>query len=208
MTSISIITPWHNCSELTEIYEPSHLGAEIISIDNASEPEHATRIKQMTERMGGWYIPNKTNNKFAQANNQGYKYATKNIIMFLNSDVAASSGWVYQVEDDVKDGALYGVSAQDRSIDDRIIPYIEGWCIAATRATWNKVGLWDETLPGMYWEDNILCLQALKKGVRLETRAWPVRHISNYTTNRTPGALDGVRGNQQRFEEMVRACQF
>ena len=207
MTAISIITPWHNCSELTDIYEPSHGYAEIITIDNASEPQHAARIKQMTERMGGWYIPNKTNEQFARANNRGFKFATKNIIMFLNNDTAASSGWVFQVADDVKDGALYGVSSDDRMIDDKIYPYIEGWCIAATRATWQRVGLWDEQITGMYWEDNLLCLQALKLGIRLETRAWPVKHISNYTTNRTPGALDGAQSNQKRFEELARAWQ-
>ena len=78
---ISIITPWHNASELCKDYERSHKGAQIITVDNASEPQHAQAIKAMTERMGGLYIRNETNMLFAPANNQGYKYAVGELLM-------------------------------------------------------------------------------------------------------------------------------
>ena len=201
---ISIVTPWHNCSELADMYERSHGRAEIISVDNASRPEHAIKIKEMTERMGGQYLRNRTNNKFAKANKQGYKLASNNIVVFLNNDTMAPSGWVFQVEDDVKDGALYGVSMGVRMIAGKTLPYIEGWCIAATKATWERVGLWHESLSGMYWEDNILSLQAMKVGVKLQATNWQVQHINNYTTNRTPNVLDSVAENQAVFEKMAK----
>ena len=201
---ISIITPWLNCSELCDLYERSHGRAEIISVDNASRPEHAIKIKEMTERMGGQYLRNRTNNKFAKANNQGYKLASHDIVVFLNNDTMAPSGWVFQVEDDVKDGALYGVSMGVRMIAGKTLPYIEGWCIAATKATWERVGLWHESLSGMYWEDNILSLQAMKVGVKLQATNWQVQHINNYTTNRTPNVLDSVAENQAVFEKMAK----
>jgi GT2 family glycosyltransferase len=201
---ISIITPWLNCSELCDLYERSHGRAEIISVDNASRPEHAIKIKEMTQRMGGQYLRNRTNNKFAKANNQGYKLASHDIVVFLNNDTMAPSGWVFQVEDDVKDGALYGVSMGVRMIAGKTLPYIEGWCIAATKATWERVGLWHESLSGMYWEDNILSLQAMKAGVKLQATNWQVQHINNYTTNRTPNVLDSVAENQAVFEKMAK----
>ena len=201
---ISIITPWLNCSELCDLYERSHGRAEIISVDNASRPEHAIKIKEMTQRMGGQYLRNRTNNKFAKANNQGYKLASHDIVVFLNNDTMAPSGWVFQVEDDVKDGALYGVSMGVRMIAGKTLPYIEGWCIAATKATWERVGLWHESLSGMYWEDNILSLQAMKVGVKLQATNWQVQHINNYTTNRTPNVLDSVAENQAVFEKMAK----
>ena len=201
---ISIVTPWHNCSELVDLYERSHGRAEIISVDNASRPEHAIKIQQMTERMSGKYLRNRTNNKFAKANNQGYKLASHDIVVFLNNDTMAPSGWVFQVEDDVKDGALYGVSMGVRMIAGKTLPYIEGWCIAATKATWERVGLWYESLNGMYWEDNILSLQAMKAGVKLQATNWQVQHINNYTTNRTPNVLDSVAENQAIFEKMAK----
>ena len=201
---ISIITPWLNCSELCDLYERSHGRAEIITVDNASRSEHAIKIKEMTQRMGGQYLRNRTNNKFAKANNQGYKLASHDIVVFLNNDTMAPSGWVFQVEDDVKDGALYGVSMGVRMIAGKTLPYIEGWCIAATKATWERVGLWHESLSGMYWEDNILSLQAMKAGVKLQATNWQVQHINNYTTNRTPNVLDSVAENQAVFEKMAK----
>jgi GT2 family glycosyltransferase len=200
---ISIITPWLNCSELCDLYERSHGRAEIISVDNASRPEHAIKIKEMTERMGGQYLHNRTNNKFAKANNQGFKLATNDIVVFLNNDTMAQPGWVFQVEDDVKDGALYGVSMGVRMVAGKTLPYIEGWCIAATKSTWGRVGLWYESLNGMYWEDNILSLQAMKAGVKLQATNWQVQHLNNYTTNRTPNVLDNVAENQAIIEKMV-----
>ena len=186
------------------MYERSHGRAEIISVDNASRSEHAIKIQQMTERMGGKYLRNRTNNKFAKANNQGFKLASNDIVVFLNNDTMAPSGWVFQVEDDVKDGALYGVSMGVRMIAGKTLPYIEGWCIAATKATWERVGLWYESLNGMYWEDNILSLQAMKVDVKLQATNWQVQHINNYTTNRTPNVLDSVAENQAIFEKMAK----
>jgi GT2 family glycosyltransferase len=158
----------------------------------------------MTERMGGQYVRNAVNKKFAKANNQGFKLASHDIVVFLNNDTMANSAWVYQVEEDVKDGALYGVSMQIRIVAGKTLSYIEGWCIAATKATWERVGLWYESLNGMYYEDNILSLQAQKEGVRLQVTNWQVQHMSNYTTNRTPGTLDNVADNQAVFEKMAR----
>ena len=85
----------------------------------------------------------------------------------------------------------------------KTLPYIEGWCIAATKSTWERVGLWYESLNGMYWEDNILSLQAMKAGVKLQATNWQVQHLNNYTTNRTPNVLDSVAENQAIFEKMV-----
>ena len=201
---ISIVTPWHGCSELCDMYERSHGRAEIISIDNGSRQEHSLKIRQMTERMGGQYVRNAINKKFSKANNQGFKLASNDIVVFLNNDTMAQPGWVFQVEDDVKDGALYGTSMGVRMIAGKTLPYIEGWCIAATKATWERVGLWYESLSGMYWEDNILSLQAIKAGVRLQATNWQVQHLNNYTTNRTPGTLDNVADNQAVFEKMAR----
>lgn len=201
---ISIVTPWHNASELCTDYERSHKGAQIITIDNASEPQHAQAIKAMTERMGGVYIRNETNRLFAPANNQGYAVAANDVVMFLNSDTSAVPGWVDTIEDEIKDGALYSPSIMARYVDHQPILYAEGWCIAATRRTWGKIGLWPENLPGMYWEDNILSLNALKAGVQLKSAKWPVKHINNYTSRKTIGAYDSAGVNRIEFERMVR----
>jgi hypothetical protein len=43
------------------------------------------------------------------------------------------------VADDVKDGALYGPSLNQQLVGGRWLPYLEGWCVAATRGTWERV---------------------------------------------------------------------
>ena len=200
---ISIITPWLNGSELIPDYERSHMGAQIITVDNASEPEHAKKIKEMTARMGGTYIKNKTNKFFSKANNQGFKKAKHDIVLFLNNDTRATPGWINQVVRDVKPGGLYGQSSGVRIVGGVPTPYLEGWCIAATKATWETIGLWPDNLPGLYWEDNIVCLNALKHGVKLYQKNWYVEHINNYTSSKTKGAYDHSKTNQETFERMV-----
>jgi GT2 family glycosyltransferase len=182
---ISIVTPFLNGLDLLADYEAATLGAELVLIDNGSD--EATRDALATlpaER--GRVIRNETNTGFAAANNQGYAQATGDIIIFLNSDIAGDPSWLKLVADDVKDGALYGPSLNVQLVYGLRVPYIEGWCIAATRATWERVeisatgiyrGPWDkDAYPGPYWEDNDLCLRALELDISLTQTQWPIQH--------------------------------
>jgi GT2 family glycosyltransferase len=197
---ISIITPWLNHSELCRTYEKSVQGADVIIIDNASEGTHAYKIEQMVDRLGGLYICNSENRFFAPANNQGLAEAVGDIVVFLNNDVELRPGFLEAVERDVKPGGLYGPSKGIRYERE----YIEGWCIAATLDTWRQVGGWPEDLPGMYWEDNLLCLRAERAGITLHQTNWPAWHHSNYTTRQTPGAYDHSAANEQYFLKELR----
>ena len=198
--TISIITPWLNNSQLVRTYEPSVKGAEVIIVDNGSEPAHAAMLAGMVRRLGGVLIRNEDNRGFAAANNQGLAQATGDIIVFLNNDIEAPApAWLEQVERDVEVGVLAGPSLQYR----HGIAYIEGYCIAGRREVWEQLGGWPADLPGMYWEDNILCLQAQRAGIRLKATNWPVWHFSNYTSRQTPGAYDHSAANERVFLEML-----
>lgn len=201
---ISVVTPWHNTPELITTYEPSVMGAEVVIIDNASEPDVALLIQHMTERLSGKYIRNQENMTFSIANNQGYRKTTKDIVVFLNSDISAPVEWLEQVEREVNPGALYGPSLLHKTSNNQVLPYIEGFCIAATRETWERSGLWPNDLSGNYWDDNILCLKAIRNGIKLKRTDWPVIHFSNYTSSRTPGAYNESNANQMYFHNMVK----
>jgi GT2 family glycosyltransferase len=203
MASISIITPWLNCPELVRTYERSVNTAEVVIIDNGSELDAAAKIKAMATRQRGIYIRNEANARYAAANNQGLAVATGDIIIFMNNDIEAPPGWLHQVKRDVKDGALYGPSRLWRHVAGSEVPYLEGYCIAATRATWDALGGWDETYQGMYWEDNDLCWRALQMGISLIETNWPVWHYGNYTSKQTAGAYDSSVTNQAMFEGRV-----
>lgn len=221
---ISIVTPWLDASELCPIYEStcawintiSHNGyeidvstvsdpqrVEVIVIDNGSQQHHANAIKAMVNRMNGKYIRNETNQRFSKANNQGLEIATGGIVVFMNNDVEGRGIWLTQVERDVKPGALYGPVKSAKALGGRKVPYIEGFCIAATRDTWDMLGGWDETLPGMYWEDNELCWRAARMGIGLIETTWPVYHYGNYTSAKTPGAYDHSAENQAELSRRI-----
>lgn len=139
-STISIITPWSGeTSHLLPDYFAAVQGAHVVTVDNASGHTTATALVEMTTHLGGEYIRNAENRGFAAANNQGYAAAKGDIIIFLNSDVAPTGPWLAQVAADVRDGALYGPSLAAQLVAGRHIPYLEGWCIAATRATWERL---------------------------------------------------------------------
>ena len=200
---VSIITPWHNAPELIPIYERCNAGAQVVIIDNASTEANASLLLLMAERMGGLYIRNETNRLFAHANNQGLEVATGDVIVFLNNDTEAPPGWVDRVAEDVTGEALYGPSLKERDIAGRLVPYIEGWCIAARRETWDMLGGWPTTLPGLYWEDNILCFGARELGIELAQTRWPVWHYNNYTSAKVAGSYDHSEANAKAFAQIV-----
>jgi cephalosporin hydroxylase len=187
---------------------------QIVTVDNASDDANAQALKTFTEERGGVYIRNDTNAGFAAANNQGYAASTGEIVIFLNSDIAGDPKWLQSVAYDVKDGGLYAPSLAAQFLFGDHWPYLEGWCLAATRATWDALrvlpdttgmmpsvtifpdaGPWDAYhYPAPYWEDNDLCLRALQSGIKLVQTAWPIQHKGGQTA----GAL---RNHGASFEE-------
>jgi predicted O-methyltransferase YrrM len=197
MPKISIVTPWYGpTADLLPDYAAAVAGAEVVVVDNATPPETAAALADVAGAQGWTYLRNETNAGFAGGNNQGYAAASGDIIIFLNSDIAAPPQFLDAVAHDVKDGALYGPSLQAQLVAGRWLPYLEGWCVAATRATWGQIadvlflhgqahhlGPWDhDAYPGPYWEDNDLCLRAALAGVELVQTTWPIHHKGGRST--------------------------
>ncbi len=190
---ISIVTPFLNGLDLLKDYEAATIGAELILIDNGSDAATADALASLPPERG-IVIRNETNTGFAAANNQGYAHATGDIIVFLNSDIAGDPVWIKYVADDVKDGGLYGPSLHRQLVYGIWLPYIEGWCIAATRKTWERLRIWEVlshktyptyqlpgpwdniSYPGPYWEDNDLCFRAMEQNLSLVQTQWPIQH--------------------------------
>jgi len=206
---ISVITPWHNCPELIPDYEAAVYGAQVIVIDNASEPETSDKLRAMVTRLGhdSVYIRNETNAKYAHANNQGLNAASGEIVVFLNSDVRAHGDWL-SIVGACKRGSLYSPSAGIRYVDGIPIYYLEGYCLFGWRDDFIRIGGWnDADFPGLYWEDNEICWRASRAGLGLRQVNLPLEHLSNYTSQRTPGAYDASAANQAVFERIVREAR-
>ncbi len=233
MPTISVVTCWSsNTGDLLADYFAAIQGAEIITVNNAASTDTTQLLDQMHEQIGGKHIKNPTNLGFAAGNNQGYALAGGDIIIFLNSDVAGDARFLRAVAADVKDGALYGPSLGQQLVAGRWLPYVEGWCIAATKATWGRVsefgiggsefvgtetlnpeprtlnpGPWDfSNFPGPYWEDNDLCLRALQAGLSLIQTAWPIAHKGGRTAGPIAAHGASYEANRRTFTDRVIAA--
>lgn len=220
MPTISIVTPFLNGLDLLADYDAATQGAEVIIVDNGSEEETRTALATLPKERGK-VLRNNSNLGFAAANNQGYAAATGDIVIFLNSDIAADPAWLKMVVDDVKEGSLYGPSLAHQLVAGRWLPYIEGWCIAATRATWDRLwciggenktlpplpcGPWDsDTYPGPYWEDNDLCFRAMQQGFSLIQTTWPITHKGGRTAGALLNHAESLEANRATFTRRVMA---
>ncbi len=216
---ISIVTPFLNGLDLLPDFEHVTMGAELILIDNGSDKETAEALASLPPERGK-VIRNETNIGFAAANNQGYAHASGDIIVFLNSDIAGDPAWLKLVSDDVRDGALYGPSVQRQLVYGLWLPYIEGWCVAATRKTWDRLhtfdgpasfhtnsqgGPWDYiAYPGPYWEDNDLCFRAVDQGINLVMTGWPIQHKGGRSAGPLVAHGATFEANRATFAERVR----
>lgn len=221
---LSIITPFAGSTlGLVADYFAAVQGChEVIIVDNACDAATASALQEACGQLSGTYIRNDTNIGFAAANNQGYAAATGDAVMFLNSDIAAAPGWLGVVQHDVRNGALYGPSLGYQLVYGHWWPYLEGWCLVAMRETWEKLltprlnrnkvvdeGPWDaRTFSKPYWEDNALCLEAIKEGIRLVQTRWANDRMLVHKGGQTAGALikhgAAFEANRAAFAARVR----
>lgn len=201
---VSIVTPWYNHDELLGSYLNVVTGAdEVILVDNGSEEAVARQLEAHADiylRRGreGWFAP---------ACNEGLAASSGDIVVFLNNDVSGPTGWLEKVRSQVTHRGLYGPSYGQRAVGSLRVPYIEGWCVAATRLTWTELGGWDaEAYPNAYWEDVDLSFRAKVKGYTLNhCPNWSLYHSGNTTSHMTPGSYDYSKINQRTFESKVQA---
>src|SRR6185312_4975217 len=177
-------------------------------VDNGSAAANARLLADMVQRLGGKYIRNDQNRWFAAANNQGLAVATGRVIVFLNNDIAADPIWLDSVRRDVQPGGLYGPGLGDISIDGRKLTYIAGWCVAARREEFDRLGGWDAAAYEMpYWEDADLSLRAARAGLRLIHTGWALEHKRNGTAGSVPGLRFAFRRNGEIFLSRIRGGQ-
>lgn len=200
--TISIVTPWAGCPELLGQWWAAVKDADqVVIVDNASDPKTAA----MLAALGVTYIRNDTNVWFSAACNQGYAASTGDVVLFLNNDVMAAPGWLDKVKADIVDGGLYGAACETRTVSGQPMTYLDGWCVAARRETWEGLKGWDAAEFPMYYSDVDLSYRAHRAGFPLRKRTWQVQHLSNYTSQRTEGAYADSEAAWKRFTARVEA---
>lgn len=199
MTSIAIVTPWWEAHELLSTYNqalyegPVRPGDCVIVVDNGSIPPLEQTLAESTTPIN-LILREQRNRGFSRACNRGYRAAADfDAVLFLNNDVRATgTGWLDVIRANLRPGMLVGAQVRTdphTMVDGHLIPYLDGWCIAGLRETWERVCVdgapWDETYEEpAYWGDNDLCLRARHAGVGLSAVSLPLEHRSNYSSRR------------------------
>lgn len=191
MTRLSIITGFAGSTAhlLPDFRVAVRASDEVVIVDDGSDEVTAAELRAASAKEPGWrYVRNETSVGFSAANNQGYTLSTGDVVLFLNSDVKGPPGWSVAVLRDVLQAELVGPSVQHQFVYGMRLPYVEGWCVAATRKTWERIrltgsdGPWDaRAYPGPYWEDNDLSFRALRAGVDLRRVEWAIYHKGGQT---------------------------
>ncbi len=200
--NIAIITPWYEHRDLWDDYQQV-IGAsdhdELWIVDNGSTPP----LSFATLRL-------ESNEGFCGGSNAGLHAATADIIIFLNNDVGlVDRDWFYKLLQAVEPGALVGPRMRrdpHTVIDGKVMPYLDGWCLAGYRDELLDIGGWDTTLdePG-YFSDNLLCLEARARGMRLIEAPIGLHHKCNQTVlDNVEKAKNSTMANRDRYIERAR----
>ncbi len=190
---ISVVTPWAGSTAfLLPAYREVVRGFdEVVVVDNACDEETSRALAET-----GWvHVRNERNEGFAGGSNQGYARARGDVVVFLNSDVFMSgdlAAAVRRVRQGEWSEALLGPSIATQMVWGMRVRYLDGFCVAGSRGTWDRLmlmsgtcgpyGPWDAIrYPGPYWEDCDLSFRAMQAGIELVQAGWPVGHIGGQT---------------------------
>ncbi len=204
MKTVSILTAWYEHPELIADYEKTVGGAdEVIIVDNASSLPVALQLQAMCQRLGSGakYVRSDSNQGYAKAINSVLPLACGDIIVCLNNDVRGASDFITRIRQDVPENAFCGVHTSFHFVDGAQIPYIDGWCTAAYREVWERVGGYDtETFIFAYYEDADLSFRAVLAGAKLRTFPdWPIEHVNGgNTTSRGMSAIAYAHSEENR----------
>jgi len=190
MTTLSIVIPVFNKWNFTKscLNDLAQLPKDhqIIVIDNASTDgtsiELDKLIKELSskypERAEIGYVVNDTNTFHSKACNQGAQLAQGDYILFLNNDIRVRSNhanWTKTIIDACEStnglvGPTMGLLDKNlnfvKEANEQLTgnSYLGGWCIAAKKDVWHKVGFWNEEFP-FYFNDTDLSFRARQKQI-------------------------------------------
>lgn len=205
------MTPWHNHPEFADDYFAAlrrgmRDGDRAFIVDNGSRPtlerqfpvSYCDRILRLDDNQG-----------FSKASNIGAKVAATEALLMLNNDIWASSDtWLDTIRAQIEPGVLVGAMLRrdpHADVDGEPMPYLDGWCLAATAEDWAELGGFDETLAEpAYYSDNLLCLEARAAGMSLREARVGLVHKLNGTAKHDPRVAHATATNRARYVARAR----
>lgn len=198
--SITAVVPWWGHREALErdFWQAMRVAdCEVLVIDNGSEPPlpNAWRLE--------------TNTGFSHACNVGLELARTDAVLFLNSDIAATSeDWLEPLRAALEPGVLVGAQLRNdhhAAVDGQNMPWLDGWCVAGMRQDLLDLGGWDESFDEpSYFGDNQLSLEARAAGMTLREVKTGLRHKLNVSADDHPDVVAATLANHERYLERAR----
>jgi len=212
---VSVVCPVLDHPEFIDGFADATRGAdEVVIVDTGSQPEN----RALWAECGTVIDYGVRGHNYGHWCNAGYAHCCGDVVIFLNNDIHPTGDWLANVRRDVESGAIYGPELLAQLVDGIKIPYLSGWCIAATDGTWGRIreagwhGPWntiDYPAAG-YWEDNDLCFRALQAGITLQQTRWPIAHLDkgNGTSRHNQAYYADVARNKATFAASVRRAMY
>jgi len=204
----SIIIPVMNkinftISALKDLSYLDRATVEIIVIDNGSSDETQLKLLEIQKSMHNLiYIRNEINMGFGGAVNKAFNVSKGNKIIILNNDIRVKSNhsnWTEQLLQQADENILVGPTGgfvdpklnyefqYETSDVNKYINYLSGWCIAATRKTFEnlildgEIGPFDSKTFFVFYEDTDLSFRAQIVNIALKIVPVDVVHFGHIT---------------------------
>jgi GT2 family glycosyltransferase len=180
----SVIVAWYNHPELLSNFLHAMDGeefGELFVMDNASEPDTAALLDKHITAIGGKVV-HRTVNLQTEAIVQGIDMAANEVIVSVNNDIIKTrSGWLAGLTEYVAPGVWCGAEVHD--LQEAKTEFIDGWCWAALRSDFMRIGGYDCTFEEpAYWADTDLCFRAARSGIRFKKVDIGLTHIKSVTS--------------------------
>jgi len=195
--SFSVITATYNRLDLTQKFisslAPYVIGnnGELIIVDYASKDQTASFLSKQARLLFPGLrlrvVLETENRGMGTALNTGVKISKGNVLLMISNDVMIEGDPIrdvvkYFAFDKSPAGSLLGPrlitfnTGWNSFKEVEVIPYLEGWFVASTRAVWNRLRGWDERI-FLDYEDMELSWRAHQIGIGLAQINLPVMHI-------------------------------
>ncbi len=143
---------------LDQVWTVASVPTEVIVVNNASA--HRTDPPYRASVLVNW----PTNRGIAPAWNEGARLARGDTLCFLNSDCWVEPGWDKPLIEAAQAGHIAFPLTNGEKNDG---VGVAGWCFALSRATFQRVGEFDETFIPAWYEDSDYYQRACRLDIQL-----------------------------------------
>jgi GT2 family glycosyltransferase len=200
---IPVFNQWVYTRYCLENFKNLNSNYELVIVDNGSTDETIIGITPYLKNPNLNYIRNQVNTGFGHACGQGFYLSKGEAVLFLNNDIKihdksllfldAFTAKVLATPDTLIGPTAglvdkVGSFVHETNNEEDEYNYMSGWCLAATKKTWNKlvlpnlIGPFDYGTYFAYFEDTDVSLRAEALGMKFELYELPMTHIGRQTS--------------------------